>query len=746
MRLVRFVCLFVILGSAMLAAQSDTAALITQPVSNKASEGLPKLDPKTQGRLLENYGKLPLSFEANHGQTDARVKFLSRGNGYTLFLTGDEAVFSLRGSKADGEALPARPQLKPTLVQTVNAVLRMKLRNANHSAKVTGADELPGKSNYFIGNDPKKWSSNVTNYAKVKYAGIYSGIDLVYYGNQRQLEYDFVVAPSADPRRIQFDIRGATHISRDEHGDLVLQTAGGEVRWRKPVVYQEKDGARQEIDGHYVIKHGHRVEFRVAGYDLKRALVIDPGVVYSTYLGGSSDDYGQGIAVDSSGNAYVTGYTNSTKFPTTSGAFQTTCGCVDNYYFDAFVTKLNPSGSALVYSTYLGGSGWDFGYGIAVDGSGNAYVTGSTLSVDFPITPGAFQTVCNCGSENAPDTFVAELNPTGSAVVYSTYLGGSGQDIGSGIAVDSSGNAYVTGSTTSGDFPITPGAFQTVCGGTCYDAFVAQLNPAGSALVYSTYLGGSGPDAGFGIAVDSSGNAYVIGETNSTNFPTMNPLQPTFGGDLWDAFVAQINPTGSALVYSTYLGGSSNDYAHGIAVDSSGNAYVTGATNSTNFPTMNPLQPANAGGYDAFVAQLNPTGSALVYSTYLGGGRNDYGHGIAVDSSGNAYVPQREHLSMCMSLHMGQALLVDSITTSARIFEESSVVAATGTGGKRTCKVTIPYSWSLATQSSDTMTTDYSVIGTGTAPRNRTSSLFPLDTRKVPANGATTSLSAAVTM
>src|ERR1022692_4291600 len=478
--------------------------------------------------------------------------------------------------------------------------------------------------------------SNVPTYGKVKYEGIYPGIDLVYYGNQRQLEYDFVVAPGADPRRIQFALRGsgAKSISRDTDGDLVLDMAEGQLRWHKLVVYQERDGARQEIAAHYFIKHKNRVVFEIAYYDLRRPLFIDP-LVYSTYLGGSGDDIGQGIALDSSGNAYVTGYTSSTDFPTTSGAFQTSCGrgC-GSAHPDAFVTMLNPSGSALVYSTYLGGSSSDYGNGIALDSSGNAYVTGQTGSANFPTTPGAFQTSCGggCGS---PDAFVTMLNPSGSALVYSTYLGGSSSDYGNGIAVDSSGNAYVTGVTNSTDFP-TMNPLQPTYGGGG-DAFVAQLNPTGSALVYSTYLGGSGDDFAYDTAVDSSGNAFVTGITFSTNFPTMNPLQPTYGGN-GDAFVTKFNPTGSGLIYSTYLGGSGEDSSNGIAVDSSGNAYVTGGTSSPNFPTMNPLQPTFAGVQDAFVAQLNPTGSALVYSTYLGGSGDDTGQGIAADSSGNAYV------------------------------------------------------------------------------------------------------------
>jgi hypothetical protein len=561
MKSARFVCLFVILGSIMLAAQSNTVALVNRPVPSKASSSLSQPDPKTQGKILESYGKLPLSFEANRGQTDARVKFVSRSSGYTLFLTGDEAVFSLRGSKANGGALPASPRLRPTVVPIANAILRMKLVKTNPAAKATGEDELPGKSNYFIGSDPRKWHSNVTNYAKVKYEGIYSGIDLVYYGNQRQLEYDFIVAPGADPHRIQFDVRGAEKISRGEDGDLVARIGDGEVRWHKPAVYQEKGGIRQEVAAHYVIKDKNRAGFEVTDYDVRRPLFIDP-LIYSTYLGGNGGDEGYGIALDSSGNAYVTGATTSTNFPTMNPLQSSNAGG-----HDAFVAQLNPSGSALVYSTYLGGSGDDEGFGITVDSSGSVYVTGWTSSTDFPTMK-----------------------------------------------------------------PLQPGF------GGAEDAFVSELSPTGSALVYSTYLGGSGNDYGYGIAVDSSGDAYVIGTTDSTNFPTMNPLQPVFGG-IEDAFVSELSPTGSALVYSTYLGGNGADEGYSIALDSSGNTHVTGGTSSTNFPTMNPLQRSNAGGHDAFVAQLNPSGSALVYSTYLGGSNQEWGYGIAVDASATLTSP-----------------------------------------------------------------------------------------------------------
>jgi hypothetical protein len=510
----------------------------------------------------------------------------------------------------------------------------MKLRNASPAVKIAGTDELAGTSNYFIGDDPAKWLTGVPTYAKVKYEGIYSGIDLVYYGNQQQLEYDFIVAPGADPRRIAFEVSGAKRIRRDAEGDLVLtmKTGESEILWHKPVVYQEEDGARQLVAARYALTDSNRVGFEVAKYDASRPLYIDP-LIYSTYLGGIGTDLGTGIAVDSAGNAYVTGYTNSIDFPT-KNPLQATYG---GSYDDAFVAKINPTGLALVYSTYLGGSGRDMGFGIAADSAGNAYVTGLTDSTDFP-TMNPIQPA-NGGLE---DVFVAKLNPTGSALVYSTYLGGSADDGSYGIAVDSAGNAYVTGGTVSTDFPVTPGAFQPACGGTdncAYgDAFVAKLNAAGSALDYSTYLGGSRQDHCHGIAVDGAGNAYVTGYTLSTDFPVHGALQNTNAGN-GDAFVAKFNPSGSALVYSTYLGGSSSDFGRGIAADSAGNAYVTGYTISNNFPTANALQPAKGGGgVDAFVAKINPTGSAFVYSTYLGGSLQDYGYGIAADSAGNAYV------------------------------------------------------------------------------------------------------------
>jgi Bacterial Ig-like domain (group 3)/Beta-propeller repeat len=639
-----FACLFQCLATTFLLPQSNPVPLINQSAGVVPPISASEADPEAHAKILDSYGKLPMSFEANHGQADARVKFLSRTGGYSLFLTGDEAVLALSATKSNTHKakIAGTPQTSHSDIQPkAGAVLRMKLRNANLAAKVSGVDELAGTSNYFIGNDPSKWRTNVPTYGKVKYEGIYSGIDLVYYGNQRQLEYDFIVSPGADPHRIAFDISGAKRIRRDGKGDLVFKVGDDEMRWHKPVAYQEKGGTRQEIAAHYAITDKNRVGFELAKYDVGKPLYIDP-LIYSTYLGGSGQDSGDGIAVDSQGNAYVTGHTNSTNFPTMNPLQSANHG--GHYGYDAFVTKINAAGSALVYSTYLGGSGDDYGFGIAVDGGGNTYVTGVTNSTDFPTKNPLQPANADAAYGNA---FVAKINAAGSALVYSTYLGGSGNGIygdrGSRIAVDIAGNAYITGYTGSTDFP-TANPLQPSYGGAYTDAFVTKINSEGSALVYSTYLGGSNVDEGYGIAVDSAGNAYITGSTFSTDFPTANPLQPANGGTL-DAFVAKINPSGSAFAYSTYLGGSDRDYGVGIAVDSSGNAYVTGLTYSINFPvTPGALQTqckngngcANYG--DAFVTKLNPTGSALVYSTYLGGSRSEEGQAIVVDSAGNAYV------------------------------------------------------------------------------------------------------------
>jgi hypothetical protein len=585
--------------------------------TSRSAAGLERLNPGSPGasdnaaKIREAYGKLPLAFEQNRSQGEEGTNFRARGAGYTISLSATEATLLL-----------ARGSEEPS------TVLRMNLAGANPDAAVEGVNELEGKVNYLIGNDPAKWRTNIATFGRVRYREIYSGIDVVYYGNQRRLEYDFVVAPGRDAAAIAMEFAGASKMEIEPaSGDLILGVGEKTIRQHKPIVYQETSGGRREVEGRYALRSGGRVGFEVGEYDANAALIIDPVLQYSTFLGGNGEDQADGIAIDSSGNAYVAGFTQSTDFPV-ANAVQGTRGGVH----DAFVTKLNAAGSAVVYSTYIGGSDSDLCHGLAVDSAGNVYLTGSTVSTNFPTVNAVQGTI---GGGGWSDAFVAKLNAAGSALVYSTYLGGSRSEFARSIAVDSIGNAYVTGYTESSNFP-TANALQVAFAGTA-DAFVTKFNAAGTALVYSTYLGGSNEDVGQGIAVDSAGNAFVTGSTTSNDFPTVNPVQAVSGGDR-DGFVTKLNAAGSAVVYSTYLGGSNLDFSNSIAVDSTGNAYVTGTTFSTNFPTANALQSISSGSPDAFVTKFNAAGTAFVYSTYLGGSEFDVGNGIAVDSAGRAYV------------------------------------------------------------------------------------------------------------
>lgn len=600
---------------------------------------------------LSTFGRFLLNFEANKGQTDRQVKFISRGRGYTLFLTLTGATYFLR-SNSQVQDFESFQNEQPVLGKT--HVLHMKWIKANPEPEIIGLDKLPGHRNYFIGKDSKKWFTHIPTYAAVKYKDLYPGVDLIYYGNQQQLEYDFVVTPGVDPKLIQFTLEGADNLKVNSEGDLIVQVAGEDIYLLKPQVYQEINGTKQVIPARYVFldlegpdsrrgvpnnQSPTILGFQIDSYDTQKLLLIDPVLTYSTYLGGSNEDFSRGIAIDSKGNAYVIGNTFSLDFPTVN-PIQSSKG--DFFDTDSFVAKIDPTGSTLIYVTYLGGSHNDFGRGIAVDPGGNAYIVGNTNSADFP-TANPFQPIFG-GGRSFGDAFIAKLDPTGSTLIYSTYLGGDSPDEGKAIAVDLEGYAYVTGNTLSTNFP-TLNSFQPVFGGgkgSFGDAFIAKLNPTGSALIYSTYLGGRGEDSGRSIAVDSSGHAYVTGFTTSVNFPMVAPFQPTFGGgsSFGDAFVTKLNPEGSALIYSTYLGGNREDVGRGITVDISGNAYIIGETSSTDFPTQNPLQlkQGNLLDKDAFLTKLNPAGSVLIYSTYLGGEAYDVGRGIAVDISGNAYV------------------------------------------------------------------------------------------------------------
>jgi hypothetical protein len=705
----------------------------------------------------ESWARLPMQFEANEGQADSRVKFLSRGAGYSLFLTKNEAVLSLR--KSAGVAKPAtslgsyaaksHPGAQAPR-SADRAVIRLSLEGANPDPQIAGQTPLPGHVNYFIGNDSSKWLTDIPTYSRVAYQGVYPGIDEAFYGNQRQLEYDFMVAPGADASRISMRVDGAERISLQPDGSVKLAAADGAMQLRAPVVYQGSGAGRKLIAANYDLARGNEIRFRIGAYDHGLPLVIDPMLVYSTFFGGSGEDAILAAKIDASGNFYVTGFTFSDDL-TLVNPVQSTNNEFANGNQIAFISELSAAGNNLVFSTYLGGSGLiftggtgDFAQGIALDPSNeDVFVAGGTYSVDFPTTANAYQGLNGGGAVGAPTAFLSVLNAAGNGLLYSTYLGGNNGDTAYAVAADSAGNAYIGGATASVNFPIVPGAPEPtyVSSSTLFEGFLSKINTtlSGSAsLTYSTFIGGTGNGNGegdevFGVRTDGNGNAFFGGLTGSSDFLTtagitsafqlncapcgaansgfngfageantnvgavgftwltylggstadaiehvaddgagnlfvtgfafssdfpvtagafQTTLQNTSGGT--SAFVTEFNAGGSTLAYSTYLGGSnpnggSGDVAFGIALDSSDDAYVTGQTTSTNFPLANPIQSTNLapgnGATDAFITELNPTGTGLVFSTYLGGSSNsnsvnngDTGWGIEVDSENAIYV------------------------------------------------------------------------------------------------------------
>ncbi len=673
-------------------------------VQNSSPGAAPSALAHMRPHLAEAYGRLPLSFEVNRGQAPEPVEFLARGAGYTLFLTPDGATLVLTGPQAGAQDAAHRSELT------------MRLAGADPAVTASGVEKLPGEANYFLGNDPKAWHTHIPTFGRVAYHNIYPGVDLVYYGHSGQLEYDFVVAPGADPRQIQLALDAKPHVTAN--GDLALPMGLSEVRFQKPVIYQtEPEGSRHYLDGAYAIASDRpsahspkesRVGFKVANYDRSLPLVIDPTFTYSTYLGGTGTDSALGIAVDSTGDVYVTGRTSSTNFPVKS-AYQPTFSGGST---DAFVTEIGPDGLSLVYSTYLGGatpvttstspadsfcgvpagvtSAMNAGAAIAIDVTGAAYVTGSTNTSNFPITTGAKQIAIG----GAFDAFVTKLNPGGASLSYSTYTGGTQNDCGTAIAVDSAGEAYVAGSTSSKSFVATKNAYQTTLNSSSGNAFFMELNSSATApAVYATFLGGSGADAAQGIALDPSCTTtncptYVTGQTTSLNFPvSATPYQDKPGGGT-DAFVAEFNPAGSgntSLVYSTYFGGSGNDIGYGIAVDSTGDAYIAGSTTSSNLPvTSGVYQSALTGTEDAFVAELNPAAAgsgALAYSTYLGGNSVTSASAIAVDSSGDAFVTGNTTSTNFVPASVEALALQSTCATTSGALCNDAFVAALASGG-----------------------------------------------------------------
>ncbi|MCG9910434.1 MAG: SBBP repeat-containing protein [Flavobacteriales bacterium] len=572
-------------------------------------------------------------FIENKGQWPEEVLYLTRMGGMDVWITKQGVNYTfyrveknLNASMRENEDfLNGKFDHHPEDNMLLGHRVITEYVGANTNPTREGRQKQEGYYNYLIGNDPGKHASFVGLYKEALVKEVYNGIDIRYYFDRGCLRYDYVVHPGADPTQITFRICGQNSAYLKEK-NLVFTTRFGEVQLSDLYTYQ----GRKPIKSHFV-KNGDKWQISVGNYDKTQTLIIDP-LVYSTYLGGSIGEEGRGIAVDGSGCAFVTGYTNSIDYDVTVGPFQTTHGGGN---LDVFVTKLAATGNSLVYSTYIGGNSLDAGFAIALDGNGNVFVTGRTWSTDYDVTPGAFQT--NYGGGNS-DVFVTKLNPSGSSLMYSTYIGGSGEDRCLGISLDNNGNVYVTGLSFSTDFPVTAGAFQTTHGGGNSDVFVTKLNFTGSGLVYSTYIGGSGDDLSRGIVIDGIGNAYLTGRTNSTDYNiTPGAFQTTYGGGYSDVFVTKLNPTGSSLVYSTYIGGSGQDEGLGIAIDDSGHSYITGETWSGDYDiTTGAFQMTLDGLSDVFVTKLNPTGSNLVYSTYLGGSGKESGYSICLDGSGNA--------------------------------------------------------------------------------------------------------------
>jgi hypothetical protein len=623
---------------------------------------------KTQNaefRADEAYGKLPLAFESNQGQIDSQVKFAARGDGYNLWLTGDGATLRLNNQKTD-----AANQAD---------ILQLRLSNANRQTKVSGETQLEGKANYFSGGDASKWRTDIPLYSKVKYSGVYDGIDLVYYGNQQQLEYDFVLQPNADPQNIKIRFNGAEKVSIDESGELILSASGGDVRWHKPVSYQETDGIREEVASRYVLNDKNEIGFELGEYDRSKSLTIDPTLGYSTYFSANNSNLTTyNIKVDGSGNAYVSGTIRvgspAASLPTTSSAYKTSMTCTAGGTCSAyFVTKFNPTGTALIYSTYIGEVGSNSPGDLAIDSSGNAYITGyvgfsgatPTDPTNFPTTAGAYQP----NFHGSRDAFVTKLSAAGNALVFSTFLGGRYDDTGSQIALDGNNNVYVFGAAygyrfdnpVSFDFPVTPGTIDTT--NHVNQCFLAKLSSAGSSLVYSTLIFADFSTHSQKLAVDNPGNAYIFfgAYPDPNGFPTTanafqqnRPVQADPDDGQYDTMLTKINPTATQTLYSTYIAGGRRDFPGGIAVDNSGKVYLKGITGSTNFPTTpNAFRTVSNAGTstntdnDGFVSVIdtNASGAAsLVYSTYLGGTKPDSDFSdadtgaIAADSAGNIWI------------------------------------------------------------------------------------------------------------
>lgn len=604
--------------ASLLSALVPNTHLVTAPIAaqNRLAHATPS----------EALNSVPMNFEANRGQADADVKFVGRGNGFGVLLKADGAVLALQNRRQEPADESASRSRQSSNESVPAHLVTMKLDGADSTAFVSGVQEQTARANYFIGDDPSKWIHDVETYSGVRYSSVYRGVDLIFHSNERQLEYDFMVAPGADATNIRLRFDGVERLTLANEGALILKTPAGDLRHERPIAYQEKAGLRIPVTAAFKELGDGTIGFQVGDYDQSLPMVIDPVLVYSTYAGGSASDFGRGITVDAGGNAYVVGDSFSSDFLFRASTTNS----------DVFIGILASNGLLLTYG-FFGGAKNDTATGLTVDGSGNVYLCGSTESVDFPKVNSVGLALLG-----ASDAFVIKMTPNLQQFFYSSLIGGSGQESGVSVATDAAGSAYISGRTTSADLPLV-GAIQVSYGGGDSDAFVSKLAPDGTTLIYSTYLGGNGTEDSLnrsGISVDTAGNAYVTGDTQSANFPLKNAVEPAKNGNTStsDAFVAVINPSGSDFVYSTYLGGLNDDFGLAIATDSLKNAYVAGKTKSTSFPGSTATRTSTTTS-DAFVAKLNPTGSAISYLTFVGGpSGDDAANAIAVDSSGNAVI------------------------------------------------------------------------------------------------------------
>ncbi|HMG37317.1 MAG TPA: SBBP repeat-containing protein [Blastocatellia bacterium] len=602
-----------VLSYQQLSARRTSAQRLTSSIAKSAaasiSAGIEPLDltGRETGSRLNFLAQSDLCFEPNQGQARDEAHFVCPAASGKLLLSPTEAIFANNSAGITGSTNGRG-----------RSEVRMRLVNGDLNSEMCGVGQLVTRANYLIGNDPSRWRTGIPTFSCVESKNVYPGIDVDYYGNHGELEYDFIVAPGADPGRIQLRFEGVERQAIDPEGNLVLTTGAGDLVHRRPLSYQASDGVRREIRSAYRLADDGVVSLELGDYDRNKELTIDPILAYSMYFGGSLAETGNAVVVDSSGMAYIAGDSRSSDF---------THGSADNS--DVFVGKLIPGGGVLTY-IFFGGTSDDFGTGVAFDADGNLYLAGSTQSDDFPMLNSVNQSLLGTS-----DAFVTKFSPGGDQFLLSTLIGGGGEETHVSMALDSARNIYVTGKTTSTDF-VTTGAIQPAFGGGDSDAFAAKISADGLTTFYATYVGGSGDEdtaGGTGIAVDADGNAFITGDTKSADFPTKNALQGTkgAGASVSDAFLTKINPAGSDVVYSTFMGGAGEDAAFGVAVDSLGEAFVAGRTSSLSFPgSSSSRSPASTS--DGFVARLNATGMSYLYLTFVGGSANDEINGVAVDS------------------------------------------------------------------------------------------------------------------